>query len=250
MSFFIFVFFVFYADAPVHALAWPLPLLWVLCALTRFLSGQVEERLLAMNEVLLSGLSALPPAAREVVVAHVADCDNWARLIKPKASPVPSSSAAVPPAPTSSSSSSSSSSSNSSSTVPPAPSSSSVPLPSTISSNSFGGGSGAAAALVVSSPAAGALAVARGAAKPQTAVGAAVRQKFVVPVPGVNGAKPHALAGKTLVLTGVFPELGGGCGLNLGKARLTALVEQFGGRVRPPSSLRPTRSPRVARAAC
>jgi hypothetical protein len=33
------------------------------------------------------------------------------------------------------------------------------------------------------------------------------------------------------VLTGLFPELGGGAGLNLGKDRMTGLIESFGGRV-------------------
>ena len=40
-----------------------------------------------------------------------------------------------------------------------------------------------------------------------------------------------SLKGKTFVLTGVFPEVGGGAGLDLGKARLKAAVEAFGGRV-------------------
>jgi hypothetical protein len=47
-----------------------------------------------------------------------------------------------------------------------------------------------------------------------------------------GGVAPHLqLAGKTIVLTGVFPELGGGCGLNLGKDKARRLCEQFGGRV-------------------
>jgi len=51
------------------------------------------------------------------------------------------------------------------------------------------------------------------------------------PVPGRNGAQSEALKGKTVVLTGVFPEIGGGMGLNLGKERLKAIVTAFGGRV-------------------
>ena len=53
----------------------------------------------------------------------------------------------------------------------------------------------------------------------------------VVPRPGVGLANVSAYAGKTVVLTGVFPELGGGAGLNLGKDRARALIESFGGRV-------------------
>jgi len=38
-----------------------------------------------------------------------------------------------------------------------------------------------------------------------------------MPCPGLNGAQTGSLNGKTVVLTGVFPEAGGGMGLNLGK---------------------------------
>ena len=44
------------------------------------------------------------------------------------------------------------------------------------------------------------------------------------------------LVGKTCVLTGVFPEVGGGAGLNLGKDRVRARVEAYGGRVPGSSS--------------
>lgn len=54
---------------------------------------------------------------------------------------------------------------------------------------------------------------------------------FVAPRPGVNGALAGSLGGQTFVLTGLFPELGGGAGLDLGKARCKALIESFGGRV-------------------
>lgn len=57
------------------------------------------------------------------------------------------------------------------------------------------------------------------------------QQVFVPPRPGVNGAKVHALAGKTFVLTGIFPEVGGGIGLNLGKDRLKDIITAFGGKV-------------------
>lgn len=57
------------------------------------------------------------------------------------------------------------------------------------------------------------------------------REQFVVPVPGKNGSVAGALAGKTVVLTGTFPEVGGGRGLSLGKDRVKAMIESFGGRV-------------------
>lgn len=43
---------------------------------------------------------------------------------------------------------------------------------------------------------------------------------FVRPRPGKNGGVPGALEGKRFVLTGTFPELGGGASLNIGKDRM------------------------------
>ena len=55
--------------------------------------------------------------------------------------------------------------------------------------------------------------------------------RFVMPVPGVGLARHNALTGKTVVLTGIFPEVGGGAGLELGKARVKKMIESFGGKV-------------------
>ncbi|KAI8897827.1 hypothetical protein BC833DRAFT_592187 [Globomyces pollinis-pini] len=57
------------------------------------------------------------------------------------------------------------------------------------------------------------------------------RKKFHTPVAGKNGAIPQFLQGKTVVCTGLFPELGGGSGLNLGKDKLKKMIQDFGGRV-------------------
>lgn len=57
------------------------------------------------------------------------------------------------------------------------------------------------------------------------------KAKFDIPCPGVNGAIAGVLDGKRFVLTGVYPELGGGAGLNLGKERVKALISNFGGNV-------------------
>mmetsp|Transcript_2524 Transcript_2524/g.5431 ORF Transcript_2524/g.5431 Transcript_2524/m.5431 type:complete len:849 (+) Transcript_2524:32-2578(+) len=57
------------------------------------------------------------------------------------------------------------------------------------------------------------------------------KTRFEIPRPGVNGAIPNVLAGRVFVLTGIFPEVGGGSGLNLGKDRTKAMIESFGGRV-------------------
>jgi hypothetical protein len=57
----------------------------------------------------------------------------------------------------------------------------------------------------------------------------------VVPMPSmqvtINGAMTGALRDKAVVLTGIFPEVGGGCGLNLGKDKVKSIVESFGGKV-------------------
>eukprot|EP00158_Paraphelidium_tribonemae_P005185 Partr_v1_DN27219_c0_g1_i1_m38967 len=57
-----------------------------------------------------------------------------------------------------------------------------------------------------------------------------VASRFIVPRPGIDGPRDF-LKGKTLVLTGLFPEVGGGVGLSLGKSRMTKIIESFGGRV-------------------
>jgi hypothetical protein len=55
--------------------------------------------------------------------------------------------------------------------------------------------------------------------------------KFIIPRPGVDGAVPGVLNSKRFVLTGIFPEVGGGTGLTLGKERMANMIESFGGRV-------------------
>jgi BRCA1 C Terminus (BRCT) domain len=54
---------------------------------------------------------------------------------------------------------------------------------------------------------------------------------FKLPRPGVGSARAGALAGMTFVLTGVYPEVGGGSGLDLGKGRVESFIASFGGRV-------------------
>jgi len=57
--------------------------------------------------------------------------------------------------------------------------------------------------------------------------------RFELPRPGVNKAKPGALKGKRFTITGVFPGVGGGKGLKLGKSKVQAMIESFGGKVTP-----------------
>ena len=58
------------------------------------------------------------------------------------------------------------------------------------------------------------------------------KKRYIIPKPGKNGAlTAKSQNGTTFVMTGIFPELGGGGGLNLGKGKLKALIVSFGGRV-------------------
>lgn len=57
------------------------------------------------------------------------------------------------------------------------------------------------------------------------------KTKFQMPRPGQKGAIAGVFDGQRFVLTGLFPELGGGSGLNYGKDKMKALIENFGGRV-------------------
>mmetsp|Transcript_75911 Transcript_75911/g.143096 ORF Transcript_75911/g.143096 Transcript_75911/m.143096 type:complete len:465 (+) Transcript_75911:73-1467(+) len=60
--------------------------------------------------------------------------------------------------------------------------------------------------------------------------GKKAKEKFVIPVPG-QGAPKASLKGQTFVLTGIFPEVGGGEGLQLGKDRVKKMITSFGGKV-------------------
>lgn len=57
------------------------------------------------------------------------------------------------------------------------------------------------------------------------------REHFIIPIPGKKGARKNSLQGQTCVLTGIFPEVGGGAGLNLGKDKVKRMIQAFGGRV-------------------
>jgi len=56
-------------------------------------------------------------------------------------------------------------------------------------------------------------------------------QAFKFLTPGVGGAIAGRLEDKRFVVTGVFPELGGGFGLKLGRDKMKEMIECFGGKV-------------------
>lgn len=59
----------------------------------------------------------------------------------------------------------------------------------------------------------------------------ASKQRFVIPVPGRDGCPKGSLSGQTFVITGLFPEVGGGEGLALGKDKVKKMISAFGGKV-------------------
>jgi len=132
-----------------------------------FTSQNIARALATMNEVAFCGFSELSEEDKAVVVEYIMDTSNWAasREIKPGSKPSPMQSSSSTP--------SSSAHKASSATAPSA---------ALVRQDLSGAGD---------TPSSSALTQAT-----------KVRQLFVPPRPGQNGAKPHALTGKTFVLTG------------------------------------------------
>ncbi|GKY93930.1 hypothetical protein MPSEU_000359900 [Mayamaea pseudoterrestris] len=189
---------------------------------------QVLQDLLYMDEVLLTNLVSLSLEEQGVFVAHVMDESHWARQTaasKPppdvksiakkadaqdvKAKTAPSATAATKTTRKVSAKATRMTKSN-------AKTSTCTTIVTTTTSLS------AEENLVVVPDAAQSTAVAkRGTTK----------EHFVIPRPGANGALEDVFHDKKFVLTGLFPEVGGGTGLSLGKARVRAMIESFGGVV-------------------
>jgi BRCT domain type II-containing protein len=164
-------------------------------------SQQVLRDLLEMEEILLTNVSMLDSEQQEQLVQHVMDKSHWARKTK----------ASKPP-----------------------PNLREVATAKAVRKRSYSAGTEDVAqynnSLVVASnnqhlqydsDNVAALTVASTRAK----------KFFVMPRPGIHGAIPNRLQGMCFVLTGVFPEVGGGAGLNLGKGKVRSMIESFGGRV-------------------
>lgn len=147
------------------------------------------DALSGMNEVLICGFDELSEEKRRMILGHVMEKSNWAKLVKRKVK----------------NRRGDSNTETTQSFDMPAP-----PRP-------YGSKNGAI-----------------GKAYSQTIVPMDYhkpREIFLVPTPGQDGYIVNSLAGKRVVLTGTFPELGGGAGLNLGKDKLKKMIELFGGRV-------------------
>ncbi|KAJ3236984.1 hypothetical protein HDU81_010128 [Chytriomyces hyalinus] len=194
-----------------------------------------EAALATMNEILLCGFCDLTPDEKAQLVDHVMDKSSWARKTSADASaPNMPDSHPQEPLPQVSYLPDHGHQKNSSFDYPEedgkvAPSAESTSLMRAASSSS-------AATLVPSSSFNSTLQSlsddSDGAQEPND-TDVVTHEKsnfFTAPRPGVNGPADF-LAGKTIVLTGVFPEMGGGCGLKTGKDRVKAMCESFGARV-------------------
>ena len=191
---------------------------------------QVLQDLLYMEDVLLTNLSALNREQQVLFVQHVIDQSNWAR--KTKASKPPPDLKAAAAAAKQAAKSTSSSAQKKQDTPPNTKTSAPSAKPQPHHHHHHHRPLNAAAAPFV--PSSTTLAVAAAATSSSSAAVVTktdVKERFVVPRPGLNGAIVNVLEKKTFVLTGVFPEVGGGAGLNLGKDRVKAMIESFGGRV-------------------
>ena len=172
-----------------------------------------SDALSSMNEMLFCGFSDLTEESKALIVQHVMNKDNWA---KPRAKQ--DKQEASTPTPASSSSSSSGSSGSFASGASNSSSSSSIKMGSSVVASASGNGhSGSSSVTSYSSSTSLAAPRSKGA--------------FKLPVPGVDGALADFLSGKTVVLTGIFPQVGGGAGLSLGKDRVKKCIESFGGKV-------------------
>ena len=194
-----------------HLQCWRVPSkVWL--AFNEPLTSQgVRQALAEMNEVLMSGFSDLSEENKVIVVEYCMDKSNWARKTSSR----------KPTAKMNNSESVPSSTKHASESVPSFAkhsTSESVPSSSIFVDMTTEANTQSTSIINFQSTSSSSMTVSRAGGQFQLR-------------PGLNGAQPNALAGKTFVLTGIFPEVGGGAGLNLGKEKMKAIIEQFGGRV-------------------
>ncbi len=181
-----------------------------------------EAAIIEMQQIAMCGFFDLSPEHKQEFIAHCMDKKHYAKAKKNSKAYNAEDSDAEDSAHTSASASA---------TTPAASSAASGGRSALASSSaSFG-----AAQMQAPSPAkhSSTSALALYTPPPTTQLSASAGQGgcFLLPRPGVNGALENAFHGKTFVLTGIFPEVGGGTGLNLGKDKVKAMIESFGGRV-------------------
>ena len=169
--------------------------------------------LLAMEEVLLTGVRALDNASQLVFVQRCVNPEHWAGSAKRKATSMTGENGDISDQRTSKKSTKASTAK-------------AIAIVSRTSENIT------ALATSVSAPAstAGSTTVPTA----STSVGSTTTApgSFRILVPGENGAKDaNFLRGMTFVITGTFPEAGGGGESDAGVANVTAMISSFGGKV-------------------
>ena len=205
-------------------------------------NGKFEAAIRSMGEIYLKGFAMLNKKDRDALVTHVMDPSNWANERKRKKGQLPETGGekGQPKA----------GKATAAKRQPKVAKveEKSAPAPKRKRGEQTGGIQPAAAAgkgskkKKVPKAKSEAVSTAGGAVKVEAKVeapGALVVRKvpaasggaFVVPTPGVGLAVANSLKGETVVMTGIFPELGGGAGLSLGKDRAKAMISGFGGRV-------------------
>jgi len=189
----------------------------------------VLQDLLNMNEVLLTGVNDLDDEQRTLFVAHASSSSNWASYdtwMKQNALALTAAAAAGDDNKENKQNRLSDQEDGEEDKKPPAKRArttkkKSKPSPGLSSSNAD-----ASASTVASG-------VAKGSTSAVVVSSNAVvktNNRFVIPKPGIGLAIVNKLEGKTFVMSGIFPEVGGGRGLTLGKAKVKAMIEAFGGR--------------------
>jgi hypothetical protein len=172
-------------------------------------SHQFAAALYNMNDCILSGFPELPQADQRAFVEHCRNKNHWARKTNKRK-----------PTTTADNKTSTTNSKRDTTNTTTAATTKEAHQPDDTSSSRIADN--------VSSDAL----VARASTKSSSTAVIAARVRFVMPVPGQLGVSgPNVFQGKTFVLTGVFPEVGGGAGLSLGKSNVKAMIVAFGGRV-------------------
>ena len=173
---------------------------------------QYASALLAMNEVYICGFSELPKKERKEFVLHVMNRCNWARYTKPKKKKAKKDAEAI------------------------AAGGVAVPgLGVVDDSGEDEDGAKKPAAVAAAASAAGGgdmLVASTKPGIPSTTALAVAKSAFVPPaLPPLGKGVAGSLDGDRFVLTGIFPELGGGSGLGLGKKQAEDIITTFGGKV-------------------
>ncbi len=171
----------------------------------------VDRLLREMNEVLFTGMHELEDGDRMRLVRHVMDKSNRAQMKTKRVGAAPPASPGAEEAP------------EEGAGAGPSGSTTAPPLPAAAAS------SGVDIKGLASRVLAAVGGMAGSASEPQAVV--PKKAKFQMPKPGQGLAKAGCMDGLTCVMTGIFPEVGGGAGLTLGKDRVKEMVESFGGRV-------------------